>query len=54
MKFTVKLNGEKLGTFSYQVAMNLAKDLAEALAEDENFSTEMIIINGKPYSYWFC
>nr|DAH90835.1 MAG TPA: hypothetical protein [Caudoviricetes sp.] len=50
MKFTVKLNGEKQGTYSYQVAMNLAIDLAE----DENFSTEMITINGKPYSYWFC
>ena len=53
MSFTVRLKGEKKGTFCYQVAMNYAFDLAEAMSEIEDFDNDMITINGRPYSYYF-
>lgn len=53
MSFTVRLKGEKKGTFCYQVAMNYAYDLAEAMSEIEDFNNDMITINGRPYSYYF-
>lgn len=53
MNYTIRLKGEKQGTFCYQVAMNFAYDLACAMSEIEDFNNDMITINGRPYSYYF-
>lgn len=53
MRNTVRLKGEKQGTFCYQVAMNMAYDLACSMLDIEDFEEDMITINGRPYSYYF-
>ena len=53
MRYTVRLKGEKQGTFCYQVAMNMAYDLACSMLDIEDFEEDMITINGRPYSYYF-
>ena len=51
--YTVKLKNEVQGRYNtYQVAMNHASDLIEDMGEIDDFSSDMVTINGKPYNYW--
>lgn len=53
MKYVVGLKDEAQGRYSaYQVAMNHASDLIEDMGEIDDFSSDMVTINGKPYNYW--
>lgn len=51
-KFTVRLKGEKKGTYCYQVAMNCAYDICESMADISDFTESMVTINNKPIAYW--
>lgn len=51
-RFIVKLNGEKNGTYCYQVAMNCACDICDAMADNSDFTESMVTINNKPLAYW--
>ena len=51
-RFTVKLRGEKIGAYCYQVALNCACDICDAMAENIDFTESMVTINNKPLSFW--
>lgn len=51
-RFIVKLNGEKIGAFCYQVAMNYACNVCDAMADNSDFAESMVTINNKPLAFW--
>lgn len=51
-RFIVKLNGEKIGAYCYQVAMNCACNICDTMADNSDFTESMVTINNKPLAFW--